>query len=87
MSSDNVELYWADGCGRLAEVDVDLDVAAAIERSDAPVVIGRGVRRTPSWELFAAAALAKDRLAIITSELDELDPHWRLRRLGIDPAA
>jgi len=88
--ADLVELYWRDGAGRLAEVTVDLDVAAAIERSDRPVVIGRGVSRTPRWQLAAAVALTKDRLAEVEREraklVERLDRDW-LRRAGVDPHA
>lgn len=84
---DRVTIQMADACRRLVELELPLTDAAAIQRGDRPVVIGRGrVRRFSARQLAAQRSLAEERLAAVDAERDQLveqlDKSW-LRRLGI----
>ncbi len=71
---DHVRLTWSPRPGVLIVHDVDLATAAAIQRGDAPVVLGRG-RRYTAQQLAADKAVLLDELARVQADLLEIE--WR----------
>jgi hypothetical protein len=74
VPADHVRLSRSPAPGVLVEHDLDLETAAALERGDAPVVLGRG-RRYTAEQLAADKSALHDRLAAVEAERAEI--LWR----------
>ena len=71
---DHVRLTWSPRPGVLIEHDLDVATAAAMERGEASVVLGRG-RRYTAGQIAVDKAALHDELARVEADMFAIE--WR----------